>query len=35
MTDEELEHEIRQKLTLPKYKAGRALGWAAASLMKP
>lgn len=27
MTDKELEQEIRQKLTLPKYKAGRALGW--------
>jgi hypothetical protein len=27
MTDEELEQEIRRKLTMPKYKAGRALGW--------
>jgi len=27
MTDEELEREIRRKLTIPKYKAGRALGW--------
>ena len=27
MTDEELEREIQRKLTVPKYKAGRALGW--------
>jgi hypothetical protein len=30
MSDEELEQlerEIRRKLTMPKYKAGRALGW--------
>jgi hypothetical protein len=27
MTDKELEREIQEKLTLGKYKAGRALGW--------
>jgi hypothetical protein len=27
MTDEDIESEIRRKLTLPKYQAGRALGW--------
>jgi hypothetical protein len=27
MTDEDIESEIRRKLTLLKYKAGRALGW--------